>query len=326
MGLQKQSEGEGEKADAGLTLPRGPIVPAGLGHPSGPTVAHASAHEAAQTLAKMVTGRGGDIAHAALTDITNSGLIDAQSPQWLGELWSGPAKTRKLIPLLNRRDLRSWTVKGFKWDQKPLVAAYPGDKAEIPTGPVSVQPYEAEAVRWAGGHDLDRKFYDFGDADILEAYWRAMHESYAVVTDAAAGAFVLANATAVTDPAATDLLRAMISAAAAVDDAAGVSPSYFMANPADKFGLLDVNAQNLPVYLDLFGASPQSIKWTKAVPAGTLVAGARPAITFWELPGSPLRVEAEHLSHGGRDRAMFGYTALTVDNADAVVKIEFGAP
>ena len=59
---------------------------------------------------------------------------------------------------------------------------------------------------------------------------------------------------------------------------------------------------------------------------GQLVAGARPAATFYELAGSPLRVEAEHLSHGGRDRALFGYTAHTLDNPDGLVKVQFAAP
>lgn len=298
-----------------------PIVPQGLTPPA-PAVVHASAYEAAETLVRMI-GHRGDVAHAALTDITNSGLTDALPPQWLGEMWTGPAKTRRLVPLLNRRDLRSWRIQGFRWTQKPLVAEYAGDKAEIPTGPVSVAPYEAEATRWAGGHDLDRKFFDFGDAGILESYWRAMHESYAVVTDSAAGAFVVANATTITDPAATDVLNAMIALHEATDDALNVAPSFYLANPADKRSLLSLTNQNLPAFLDMFGVTPRSIVWTKAVPAGTMVGGAKPAVTFHELPGSPLRVEAEHLSHGGRDRAMFGYTALTVDNPAGLVKVEF---
>lgn len=313
----------GASAQASYTRPA--TVPAGLA-PTGTATAatvHASAFEAAQTFAQCVSGKREDVAHAALADITNSQVTDALPPQWLGELWTGPARTRKLVPLLNQRDLRSWRIQGFRWTQKPLMASYAGDKTEIPTGPVSLAPYEAEAVRWAGGHDLDRKFFDFGDAAILDAYWRAMHESYAVITDQAAGAFVVANAKTVTDAAATDLTRAMIASAAAVDDALGVSPSYYLANPTDKYALLDVTNQNMPAYLGMFGVDPRQIVWTKAVPAGTLIAGAKPAVTFHELPGSPLRVEAEHLSHGGRDRAMFGYTALTVDNADGIVKVQF---
>ncbi len=302
--------------------PRPAVVPGAFTAPA-PAFVHASAHAAAETLALMVSGKRDDVAHAALADITNSGVADALPPQWLGEMWTGPAKTRRLIPLMGHRDLTSWSLKGFRWTQKPLVAAYAGDKAEIPTNPVTLAPYEAEATRYAGGHDLDRKFYDFGDAGILESYWRAMHESYAVVTDASAGAWLVANAKTVVDAAATDLIRAMVATQAAIDDALGVSPSYYLANPTDKLALLEVTNNNVPAYLEMFGVDPRSIVWTKQVPVGTMVAGARPAATHHELSGSPLRVEAEHLSHGGRDRAMFGYTAQTLDNADGLVKIDF---
>ena len=115
----------------------------------------------------------------------------------------------------------------------------------------------------------------------------------------------------------------MIALHEATDDALNVAPSFYLANPADKRSLLSLTNQNLPAFLDMFGVTPRSIVWTKAVPAGTMVGGAKPAVTFHELPGSPLRVEAEHLSHGGHDRAMFGYTALTVDNPAGLVKVEF---
>lgn len=316
-----------DAAAASYTPPRAAVVPFGV---PGGDQAHAqrtqSAYEAAQIVHMIASGRSAEVAHAELTNITNSGLVDATPPEWLGELWSGPAKTRKLIPLMNRRDLRSWLIRGFTWVNKPLVASYAGDKAEIPTNAVSVAPYEAEAVRWAGGHDLDRKFFDFGDAAILESYWRAMNESYAVVTDNAAGTWLVANATTLVDAAATDLIRAMIALGAAVDDATGVGPSYYLGNPADKYSLLSVTNDNLSAFFDMFGVDPRAIKWTSQVPAGTLVAGAKPAATWHELPGSPLRVEAEHLSHGGRDRAMFGYSALTLDQPDGLRKIVFDAP
>ena len=318
---------EGERAAASFHRSRELIVPGRENQGSGGgEKVHLSIHQAAETIRLVQAGKGADIAHAALADITASTMVDAATPQWLGELWSGPAKTRKLIPLLNRRDLRSRRIQAFTWTQKPLVASYAGDKAEIPTNPVAIAPYEAEAARWAGGHDLDRKFYDFGDATILESYWRAMNESYAIVTDTATGVWVNANAKAITNAAATDLLRAMIVARTAVDQATGVTPSYYLANPNDQFALLDYTAQTTPAFLGLAAPDPASIVWTSAVPAGTLVAGAKQAATFYELPGSPLRVEAEHLSHGGRDRALFGYTAHTLDNPAGLVKVQFAAP
>ncbi|AKI28620.1 hypothetical protein GMA5_6 [Gordonia phage GMA5] len=320
-----------ESAAASYTPVAPLVVPAGLpAAPTAQTTVHLSARDAAETLARMVAGRRGEVAHAQLADITASGLIDATPPAWLGELWSGPAKTRELIPLLKRRPLTSWRMQGFRWKDKPLVASYEGDKKEIPTNPVSVEPYEFEAVRWAGGHDLDRKFYDFGDSSILEAYWAAMHESYAVVTDQAAGAFLTANAKTVAPLAAVGeipaLILAMYQAKNSVKKATGVAPAYYLANSADQLSLLLLTAQNKPAFWDELGVSPSQILWRDQVPAGTLIAGAQPATTFWELGGSPLRVEAEHLSHGGRDRAMFGYTGQSIDNPDGLVKIQFTAP
>ncbi|ANA87585.1 capsid and capsid maturation protease [Gordonia phage Jeanie] len=313
-------------AHAGYTPATPPVVPAALTEHRSPTIVHASAYEAAQTILAASRDRS-QVVHAALSDITNSGLTDAIPPAWLGQLWSGPAKQRELVPLLNQKPLRSWRMQGFRWKDKPLVAAYTGDKTEIPSGPVSVEPYESEATRWAGGHDLDRKFWDFGDAGILADYWAMMNESYAVVTDQAAGAFIVANAKTVAPLAPVGeipaLVLAMYQAKNSVKKATGVLPSYYLANSADQLKLLELTAQNKPAFWDQLGVDPSMILWRDHVPAGTLVAGAKPATTFWELPGSPLRVEAEHLSHGGRDRAMFGYTGQTVDNPDGLVKIAF---
>lgn len=312
-------------AHAGYTPAAPAIVPAALVEHRAPTVVHASAADAARTIWEL--SRNKDVVHAALTDITNSGLTDALPPQWLGNLWEGPAKTRELIPLLNHKPLTSWRMQGFRWKDKPIVAKYLGDKTEIASGPVSVEPYEAEAIRWAGGNDIDRKFWDFGETEILSDYWAMLNESYAVQTDLDAGAFLVANAKVVAplDPVGDipPLVLAMYQAKNAVKKSTGVNPSYYIANSADQLGLLAMTAQNKPAFWDQLGVDPSMILWRDQVPAGTLVAGAKPATTFWELPGSPLRVEAEHLSHGGRDRAMFGYTGQTIDNADGLVKIAF---
>ncbi|MGB3604234.1 MAG: hypothetical protein WBA38_11875 [Gordonia sp. (in: high G+C Gram-positive bacteria)] len=315
-------------ANAGYTAPLAPVVPAGLPQHHSPAIVHASAFDAAQTILDLSRNRD-QVVHAALADITNSGLTDALPPAWLGELWTGPAQTRELVTLLNTKPLRSWRMQGFRWKDRPLVAAYDGDKTEIPTNPVSIEPYESEATRWAGGHDLDRKFWDFGDAGILASYWAAMNESYAIVTDAAAGAFIVANAKVVAPIAPTDapnvppIVLAMYAAKNSVKKATGTNPSYYLANPADQLALLTLTASNKPAFWDQLGVDPSMLLWRDQVPAGTLIAGAKPATTFWELPGSPLRVEAEHLSHGGRDRAMFGYTGQTIDNPDGLVKIAF---
>ncbi|AEV51841.1 major head protein [Rhodococcus phage RRH1] len=281
--------------------------------------------DAAAAVLAVQTGHAGDDIQAALADVTNSAMVEGTPAQWIGELWSGVTYQRRIVPLLGSRALTSWRIQGFTWTTKPAVAAYAGNKAEIPSNQPAIAPYESEATRWAGGHDLDRKFYDFRDTAFLESYWRAMAESYARVTDAAAGTFVVSNATAQSTTG-ESLFEALAIADAAVDQALNTTAGFYLANPTDRLALLKISNLDAPAYLSMFGIDPTKIVWTATVPAGSIVAGASPAVTFHELPGSPLRVEAEHLSHGGRDAALFGYTALTLDNPDGLVRVNFAAP
>lgn len=316
------AEAPAEESAAASYTPRPAVVPQRVRERSG-APSELSLSQAVDAVHAIQTGHAADVAHAALTNITNSSMVDATPPQWLGELWSGRSVPRRIIPLMGHRPLTSWRIQAFKWTQRPAVAAYAGDKNEIPTNAVAIAPYEAEATRWAGGHDLDRKFYDFGDREILDSYWRAMNESYAVVTDANAADWIVANATAAGT--APDLFQAILAGQSAVEDALNVGADYVLANPADKLSLLSITAANAPAYASLFGVNFNAVVWTKRVPAKTVVVGAKAAATHYELPGSPLRVEAEHLSHGGRDAALFGYTALTLDNGAGLVKVTIGA-
>jgi hypothetical protein len=98
---------------------------------------------------------------AALADITpNSGglsLFDAPAGSIGEELWSGEtAYTRRYTTLMRPLDLTSWTGTGWEWVVRPKVEAYAGNKAQIASGPVSVQPKTWEAQRAAAGWDVDR--------------------------------------------------------------------------------------------------------------------------------------------------------------------------
>lgn len=309
------AESSAVSASFGIVTPRtgGAIVtPRGI-----------SPHDAAVTLRAIQSGES--VSHAALADITGATLATAEPPQWIGEVWQNNPQVRRIIPLLHTEPLRSSQITGWKWVNRPMVAPYSGNKTEIPTNTVSVAPISAEAVRWAGGHDLDRKFYDFGMTDILTGYWSAMAESYALVTDAAAAAALIAAATPVAAPLqaqVTGLLSAMLAGRLAVDTATHAPVSVILANPLDSFALLALTTHDQSAYLSLLGIDPARIVWTSEVPAGTLIVAARPAFTWFELPGSPIRVEAEHVALGGRDAALFGYSGALVRNAAGIVSVD----
>lgn len=51
--------------------------------------------------------------------------------------------------------------------------------------------------------------------------------------------------------------------------------------------------------------------------------GTKAAATHYELSGSPLRVEAEHIAKGGRDAALFGYTANMLNRPEGLQLVSF---
>lgn len=260
---------------------------------------------------------------AELTGITESGTLEKNAPAWLGELWNGVAYTREIIPLMTQSPLTSRKVKGYRWKTKPGVAAYAGDLAEIPTFPVELEEVERAAERIAGGNRLDRIFWDFPDAQFLAAYWAAMAESYAYQTDKAAAAFLVANANAI-DGGADNIIRAALQGANAIRNDLHSPADWVMINPTDKLSILEMTVMDKPLFMDKIPFLDPS-SWTESefVESGTMVIGARSAATHYELGGSPIRVEAEALANGGRDAALFGYTAKMVNKAEGIRSIKF---
>lgn len=301
-------------------------VPAGIPAPTAvDTPDLTTASDVADMVLAIRNGIDTDEAHAALSDITNSGMINAVAPAWLGKLWDGVTYQRRLVPLVTSATLRNWKGVGYRWTTKPKVAEYAGDKADIPTNAPAIEAVEVNAKRWAGGHDIDRKFFDFNDSEFLAAYWAAMAESYAYETDKDLGEFLVTNAQAISTPA-PDLIRAVATAAIEIDQAIHTPATFAVINPADLTTVLSLSQLDAPRFMDLTPVSDPS-KWVTSefVAKGSVVVGAKSAVTHFELAGSPLRAQAEHIAKGGMDAALFGYTAMMVNKPEGLKKINFGA-
>lgn len=286
---------------------------------------HASLDDALRYFTAVANHEPTDNILAELTDITDAGMVNRVAPQWLGEVWSGVTYQRRVIPLLTNAALTSRKAVGYRWTTKPKVAKYAGNKTDIPSFPAAIEAVERDAQRWAGGNDLDRAFWDFGETEFLAAYWRAMAESYAYETDQAAAQFLVAQATTI-DGTATDVVRAIARGAIQIDQALHSPASFALINPADFEGILAMSELDAPKYLGLTGAISDPSKWvtTEFVPAGSAILGTKAAVTHFELAGSPLRVEAEHIAKGGRDAALFGYTALMLNRPEGLIRVNFG--
>jgi hypothetical protein len=58
------------------------------------------------------------------------------------------------------------------------------------------------------------------------------------------------------------------------------------------------------------------------VPAGSLIMGVRPAISFYELGGgAPIRVEALDVARAGVDSAVYGYCGTLVNRPGGVISV-----
>jgi hypothetical protein len=269
-----------------------------------------------------------NVAYDGAAGLTTQGAMPAT---WLGELWSGRRFTRKIVPLLTSGNLTSLSASGWRWNVRPAMAAWAGNKTAIPSNAPSVSPETYPAQRFAGGHDLAIEYYHLGQTDVIESYADAMVDSYAELSDGYALTQLTAGATEYTpDPANTvnkGLLDVVDGALAVV--AGGGTPSYSVVAPDVFKGILATPREDALDYFSATigleggttnGSASFAILPDARLAAGSIIVGDKGGATAWELPGVPLRLESPDLVLGGIDTAFFGYIAVGVTNPNVVVK------
>lgn len=311
-------------------------APTGLRPAGSQMKASKGASEVFQMLAAAHKSGGQGRLMAALSDIVPGDILGQEQPQYVGELWSGKAFVRRIIPLLNSAPLSSFKVAGWRWVTKPTVAAYAGNKAAVPSNSAETEAVDIDAERIAGGHDIDRKFRDFNDEEFWASYWRAMTESYAQVSDAAVLADLVTAAGTPVDMGAvpTDVapgLVAIVDGALEVLTKTNSLPTFAVVPTALWRGIVLTKKDDTLAYLNAsMGLEDGTLDTFRIIPsaaaglAGTRVlVGARDAATVHELGGeAPIRVEALNVPNGGIDAAVFGYYAVNVHDDDGLVLVE----
>lgn len=269
---------------------------------------------------------------AALSDIVPANVVGIEQPQFVRELWSGKGYQRRIVPLFNHDDLTSFTVRGWRWVTKPTVGPYTGNKTAVPSGTVQTEQVDLPAERIAGAHDIDRKHRDFNDAEFFAAYFKAMTESYAEVSDAQVLADVLAVATPVTAGAipagAAQGLVQVVDGALSVLEETRTSPTFgLVAMDLWRDVLLTPRDQILEYLSASLGLEDGTSMGFKLLPApelaaGQVLVGASAAVTVHELGGeAPIRVEAENIANGGVDSGVFGYYATNVHDESGLALV-----
>ncbi len=272
---------------------------------------------------------------AALTDVLpadDAGLAatGVSRPQWVGELWQARRVERPTIDSVTQQQLTSMKGYGYRkvYPAPTDVPAhfmneYAGSKAAVPaSAKIKTEPAEWAAKRWAGGWDVDRAYFDFGDREFIQVTLAAAYDDYLQQTEAALVAAMLAAGAAVaaTDP--IDVLTKLGAQAAEL----GSSISKIQFAPDIWAQFVTLNSAEVPWWLRNQGsinlgtvdgnAGNLSFNVNHELPAGKVLAHDKRAVTHRETP--IINVTAENIPNGGVDLGVFGYTSHTINDARAV--------
>jgi hypothetical protein len=315
-------------------------APAGL-HASTTTKRKQSADDVFKMLASEFRSGGESKMFAALTNIVHDdgdndgdGLGEiAASVEWLGELYNRAAYVRKYIPLIAQGTLTAYQQKGFNFGTLPVVQKYSGNKTDVPTGGMTATPVSYLVDRWAHAADLDRRYVDFSDQEIIKAFIEAQVESYKKETDKDTLANIVAKANVFTPGTVPSGINATL--AAIVDGAltligADFNPTFAIVGSDIYRGLALTKKDEVPEYLSAaIGLKEGSADGFRIVPSShasalqNVIVGDGSTVRFKELGGgSPIRVEAEHVAQGGKDFGVFGYTSFQELIDGGVVKAD----
>ena len=266
------------------------------------------------------------VQHSGPTTVTIG--ADTQQTGYLGELWLRLPYNRRFVPLLNTAPLTNYQMQGWGWDptKLPTMGDYPGNATDVPSNAVDTLPYSFTASRLAGGHQIDRRFSDFGDQSVIQSFLVQQGESYKRQTDAKALAAIMAAAQ-VTAPG-TVPAGVPKGLAAIVDGALGVigtenRPSYALVSPELWRDIIMMADKDKLAYLNAgFGLESGDLESFHILPAsvgvGKVIVGAKEAMTFYELGDTPIRVDGAKPGQGATEVAVFGYWATLANNAAAI--------
>lgn len=300
---------------------------------------------------------------AALSDITvekaggltgaNSGILQ---PAWVGRLWQGRRYQRKYLDLLTHLfgGIQLGGRKGFKLDQgTALVTKWSGNKSDIGSGTASTSLTSSTRQAYGFAADVAREWYDLeGGAEVLQAFFEGVVDSYAKVTDqdALAAIFTAASKGAAaldrlitpdTYPAVDghDYEGAMgmvIQGIEAVYDADDTA-SFSVVNPIAWKQLLYTPKDLVPEYVQFgIGAgtgeanadgkvkivkAPQSFFTGTDAAAPQVIVGAKAAIEFREQGQTPIQLDALDIAKGGVDNAVIGYLETFVVRPESLALI-----
>lgn len=271
---------------------------------------------------------------AALDQMIQADVSPAQQPQWLGEIWGSRTFERRYIPLVQHADLTGLKATGWRFvdGKTPTVGDYTGFPAQPTSTEVKTEAVTIDAKRIAGGGEFDRAFIDFSVPGFWEGYYREASNDYARKSDAKVPAALVAGATSVEAGAVPSgvakALAYIVDGAISIIDAEIGLPSYAIVGTDLWRELALTRADDATAYLSLaLGLEDGTLETFRIVPsslpalAGKVLVGVKDAYTFYELPGSPVRVDTVNIANGGGQTGLFGYWSDLVNQAKGLALV-----
>lgn len=287
-----------------------------------------SPRQAFKAIASEHVRNGGNLEAALATvnhddgDDDGDGVGEISAPQgWLGEVWKQIPYVRRFAPLLAHGNLTHYRELGFRVVTKPAVAAYAGNNAEVPTGGMTVEPAPYVVDRLAHGADIDRRYRDFNDSEVIAAFVEAQVQSYEEVIDGLSEDFIASQADVETAGSfkadvAPGLVGMVDGLLALIGDRYRPTGAV-MGVDLYRDVLLTPRDQILALLNMAFGLEDGQLSGFRIVPsakpayAGKVAVLDNSTLRLKELPGAtPVRVEAEKPSNGAQTLAVFGYYSL----------------
>lgn len=271
---------------------------------------------------------------AALDQIIATDVAAAQQPQYLDEIWGSRTYNRRYTGLISNSPLTSLKAIGWRFveGKTPTVGDYAGFPAQPVSTEVKTEPVEITASRIAGGGEFDRAFTDFSVPGFWEGYYREAANDYARKSDVKVPAALVAGATSVV----ADAVPAGIATAASyiIDGAVQIIdaeiglPSFAIVGTGLYKQLLKTRTDDMLAYLNLaLGLEDGTIETFQIKPsslpayAGKVLVGAKDAATWFELSGSPVRVDTVNIANGGGQTGLFGYWATLINQPKGIALV-----
>lgn len=320
---------------AAVREPQALPVAQGAVTPTEPRIADVRA-AAMATIEHFRHGGGPEALTAALSDTIETGDTGGaylNRPDWLGKLWQAQNLARPLINAFGIKPLTGDTATGYVWGVKPTVPSYAGGKAAVHSEVLTWVPKTVEAVDFAAGWDIARKFIDLGKGDLIADTFAMAVLDYKKQTETYVEAQAVSGATSVSSAYADTL--ALIKGEAAYAQTNGFSLGFLQLAPAlwgEFLGITEADSDwwqrnqgviNLVNNTATIGGVSLSLGPNLAT--RQWLAGDPNSCSYYELE-VPVQVQAQNIPNGGIDLGVFGYAAFMVNDATALRKGTVTAP